>query len=191
MVYPPWPAVSSRTLRLRAGRGVKDGPSRSACGLDLSTASPPTCSSHVTAPSGLTGPVRSCVAFLEGACLELWPASLLAGPQKLTLQGSGAWGGGRQGPRPALTPTMASRVFLSTSCLPSIRRSLKDSRRWSGRFREEPWPSWQSFSATGSTWPMSVSCLPSRGGGAGWGRSATGSPCLLGGLLPRHKTPGS
>ena len=57
-------------------------------------------------------------------------------------------------------PMMASRVFLSTSCLLSIRRSSKDSRPWRRRSREEPWLSWQSFSTTGSTWPMSVSRLP-------------------------------
>lgn len=58
---------------------------------------------------------------------------------------------------------MACRVSPSTSCLLSIRRSSKDSRRWRGRFQEGPWPSWRSFSTTSSTSPMLVSRLPVHG----------------------------
>lgn len=55
---------------------------------------------------------------------------------------------------------MACRVCPSTSCHLSTRRSSRDSRHWRGRFREGPWPSWQSFSTTSSMLPMLVSHLP-------------------------------
>ncbi|XP_057172320.1 TGF-beta-activated kinase 1 and MAP3K7-binding protein 1 isoform X5 [Ursus arctos] len=67
--------------------------------------------------------------------------------------------------RQASSPS-CQRVSLSTSCLLSIRRSSKDSRRWRGRFQEEPWLSWRSFSTASSTSPMStwLSCSNSPAG---------------------------
>lgn len=86
-------------------------------------------------------------------------------------------------------PMMASRVSLSTSCLLSIRRSSKDSRPWRRRSREEPWPSWQFFSTTGSMWPMSVSCLPVPGLGSGGESPEDPGVLWAASLLPRHRRP--
>lgn len=108
---------------------------------------------------------RSCLAFLEvrpGAAASFHPGWALG-----SLPTREGQVGELASESPACSDSMraACRVSLSTSCLLSIRRFLKDSRCWRGRSQAEPWLSWPSSSTTGSTLPTSVSHHPSGQGG--------------------------
>lgn len=159
-------AASLRPSMGRAVKNMRQGPSSSVPDLTLCVASSPTGSHQPPALSEPTAQVGSCVAFLQEACLGLQCGFILARTSDPRLRREGVAGEMVSEDPACSDPLMtACRVSLSTSCFLSTRRSSKDSRHWRGRFREEPWLLWRSFSTTGSMSPMSVSHLPVPGRG--------------------------